>query len=94
MPTASDRRSERDGWGHVTAGSPIAVNQYVFFSTMIGMTYVIDSSVGIFDESALVAINDLGPAGETWSLSSLSYSRSRLYHRGLKHVVCIEMSNP
>jgi len=93
MPTASDRRSTRDGWGHVTAGSPIAINQYVFFSTMIGMTYVVDSSVETLDESALVAINDLGPAGETWSLSSLSYSRGRLYHRGLKHVVCIEAPN-
>ena len=94
MPTASDRRSERDGWGHVTAGSPIAINQYVFFSTMIGMTYVVDSSVDTFDESALVAINDLGPTGETWSLSSLSYSRGKLYHRGLKHVACIETQSP
>ena len=93
MRTANDKRSERDGWGHVTAGSPIAVNQYVFFSTMIGMTYVIDSQARKFDASALVSINDLGPAGETWSLSSLSYSQGKIFHRGLRHVACIGYDN-
>lgn len=90
MRTANDKRSERDGWGHVTAGSPIAVNQYVFFSTMIGMTYVVDYSAQVFNESALIAINDLGPAGDTWSLSTVSYANGKIYHRGLKHVVCID----
>lgn len=89
MKTANDKRSERDGWGHVTAGSPIAVNQYVFFSTMIGMTYVIDSQAPVLDETALISINDLGPAGDTWSLSTVSYANGRIYHRGLKQVVCI-----
>jgi hypothetical protein len=58
--------------GHVTSGSPIAINQYVLFSTMIGMTYVVDVEQAIFDETALVSINDLGSAGETWSLSAPS----------------------
>lgn len=89
MRTANDKRSERDGWGHVTAGSPIAVNQYVFFSTMIGMTYVIDSLAPVLDEKALISINDLGPAGDTWSLSTVSYSNGKVYHRGLKHMVCV-----
>jgi len=89
MKTANDKRSERDGWGHVTAGSPISVNEFVFFSTMIGMTYVIDSQRTIFDESALISVNDLGPAGETWSLSTPSYSQGRIFHRGLKQIVCI-----
>ncbi len=89
MKTANDRRSTGDGWGHVTAGSPIAVNDYVYFSTMIGMTYVVDSQQAVFDESALVSINDLGSAGSTWSLSSPAYANRKLYHRGLRHVVCI-----
>jgi hypothetical protein len=93
IETANDKRSKGDGWGHVTAGSPIAVNQYVFFSTMIGMTYVIDSQARKFDGSALVAINDLGSSGETWSLSSPSYSQGKIFHRGLRHVVCIGYEN-
>lgn len=89
MRTANDQRSERDGWGHVTAGSPIAVNDYVFFSTMIGMTYVVDSQAPLFDETALVAINDLGPATESWRLSTVSYANGRIFHRDLKQIVCI-----
>ncbi|MGY8770475.1 MAG: outer membrane protein assembly factor BamB family protein [Pirellulales bacterium] len=89
MPIADDKRSKGDGWGHVTSGSPIVVNQYVFFPTMIGMTYVVDIQAKDFDESALVAINDLGPAGKTWSLSAPSYAQGKIFHRGLKQVVCI-----
>ncbi|MGJ8643715.1 MAG: PQQ-binding-like beta-propeller repeat protein [Luteolibacter sp.] len=90
MLTASDPRSEGDGWGHVTAGAPFAVNEYVFFSTMLGMTYVVDSTAEVFDESALVSINDLGSSGETWSLSSPTYAQGKIFHRGLKEIVCIK----
>ena len=90
IDTAADRRAKGDGWGHVTAASPVAVNNLVYFSTMLGTVYVIDASADQFDADALVSVNDLGPAGKTWSLSSLSYADGRLYHRGLKRLVCIE----
>ncbi len=61
---------------------------------MIGMTYVIDSQREVFDENALVSVSDLGPAGETWSLSSPSFSKGKLYHRGLKQIVCIGDATP
>ena len=89
MDVAIDKRAKGDGWGHVTSASPIAVNDLIFFTTMIGTVYVIDSSAEVFDEKALVSVSDLGPAGKTWSLSSLSYSSGRLFHRSLKEVVCI-----
>ena len=89
MDVAIDKRAKGDGWGHVTSASPIAVNNLIFFTTMIGTVYVIDSSAEVFDEKALVSVSDLGPAGKTWSLSSLSYSSGKLFHRSLKEVVCI-----
>lgn len=94
LPIANDKRSKGDGWGHVTCGSPIAVNEFVYFQTMIGMTYVVNSQTEEFDPSALVSINDLGPAGETWSLSSPSYAQGKIFHRGLKQVVCIGEMDP
>jgi hypothetical protein len=33
---------------------------------------VIDVDAPVLDESALVAVNDLGPSGETWSLNSIT----------------------
>ncbi|MFC5050894.1 PQQ-binding-like beta-propeller repeat protein [Rubritalea spongiae] len=89
IDTSSDKRSLGNGWGHVTSGAPIAVNQYVYFPTMIGMTYVVDATRPVFDTQALVSVNDLGPAEMTWSLSGLSYANGRFFHRGLKEIVCI-----
>jgi hypothetical protein len=43
----------------------------------------------VLDESAIVAINDLGPSGETWTLNSISYANSRLYHRTAKELISI-----
>ncbi|MDQ8179552.1 PQQ-binding-like beta-propeller repeat protein [Pelagicoccus sp. SDUM812005] len=86
----SDQRSRGTGWGHVSAASPILVGRYLYFPMMSGTVYVIDTQAPNFNANAIVAINDLGPAGETWSLSSLSYASGRLYARTLKEVVCIE----
>lgn len=87
---AAEDRSRTDGW-QIPAffGSPIAVNGRVYISTMAGITYVIDGRAKLLDEKALLAVNDLGPPEETWSLNSLSYSGGRLYNRSLKEVVCI-----
>jgi len=89
MNVAMDKRAQGDGWGHVTSASPVAVNDLVFFSTMIGTVYVVDSAAEVFDERALVSVSDLGEAGKTWSLSSPGYSAGRLFHRSLKEVVGI-----
>ncbi len=85
----SDKRSTGTGWGHVSAASPILVGQYLYFPIMNGTVYVIDTQAAEFSEKALVALNDLGPAGTTWTLSSLSYVDSHLYARTLKEVFCI-----
>ena len=87
---AAEERSRNDGW-EIPAfwGSPTAVNGNIYFTTMLGITYVIDSKAKVLDASALKAVNDLGPSGETWSLNSISYAGGRLYHRSLKEVVAI-----
>lgn len=89
MNVAPDKRAKGDGWGHVTSASPIAVNQFVFFTTMLGTQYVVDAHAKRFDETALVSANDSGPAGKTWTLSAPSYSAGRLFHRTLKEIVAI-----
>lgn len=87
---AAEDRSRTDGW-EIPAfwGSPVVVNDAIYVTTMIGITYVIDSRAAVLDERALLSVNDLGPNGETWSLNSISYDDGRIYHRGLKELVCI-----
>lgn len=77
------------GWGHISGPNPIAVGNNIYFPTVTGMVYVIDGNAKVFDDSALIAINDLGPAEETWTLSGLSYANGRLYARTLKELICI-----
>ncbi len=90
VDVASEERSRTDGW-EIAAffGSPIAVNGKIYFTGMTGIVYVIDANAPVLDESALLAVNDLGPSGETWSLNSPAYANGRLYHRSAKELVAI-----
>lgn len=91
---APDKRASRSGWGHVSAASPILVGKYLYFPVMTGTVYVVDTTAKQLNGDALVAINDLGPAGSTWTLSSFSHSSGRLFIRTLKEVICIEKPLP
>ena len=79
-----------DGWETPAFwGSPVAINDNVYFTTSLGITYLINSKARVLDKSAIVAINDLGPSGETWSMNSISYNKGLIYHRTLKELICI-----
>lgn len=84
-----DKRNAGNGWGHCSAASPIVIGEYLYMPTMIGMVYVLKWNAPVLDESALVSISDLGPAGETWSLSSLSYCDGKIYARTMKELICL-----
>lgn len=86
---SSDNRTRGDGFQKCFLGSPTMVNNYIFFTNALGIVYVIDASAEKFDQSALVAVNDLGKKGETWSVNSLTYANGKLYHRTMKEVICI-----
>lgn len=86
---SQDRRNAGHGWGHVSAASPTVIGDRIYMPTMIGMVYVLDWNVPQLNEDAVVSISDLGPATETWSLSSLSFAGGRIYARTLKELICI-----
>lgn len=82
-----DERSRWDGWDWVFNGSPTRVNDRLYWTMATGTVYVVDAS-GAGDPQ-LLAINDLGPVGETWSANSVSYARGRLYHRTARELLCV-----
>ena len=86
---AADKRSKGSGWGHISAAPPIIVGKILYIPTMIGTVYVVDTAADRLDEDALLSVSDLGPPGETWTLSSFSYANGRLFHRTMKEVLCI-----
>ncbi|WDE98779.1 PQQ-binding-like beta-propeller repeat protein [Lentisphaera profundi] len=87
---AGDSRTRGDGFQKCFLGSPTAVNGKVYFTSALGLTYVLDANAAIFNEKALIAVNDLGERGKTWTVGSLTYANGKIYHRDLKAVVCVE----
>ncbi|QDT08280.1 PQQ-binding-like beta-propeller repeat protein [Planctomycetes bacterium K23_9] len=85
----SDVRSKRDGWWWCFNGNPIKVNDTLFFTTMIGNCYAFKINTEHFDESAFVALNPLGPRGESWSMNTPTFAGGKLYHRTAKELICI-----
>ena len=73
----------------MTAATPIVVNQRIYFTTMLGTIYVIDAMAESFDEGALLAVNDLGAPGLTWTLSPITPAGGRLYQRTSREIICM-----
>ncbi len=85
-----DKGHAGSGFGHISAASPIRVGRYLFFPVVTGTVYVIDTEVETLSPKSLVAVNDLGPGGETWTLASLAFAEGRLYAHTMKEILCIE----
>ena len=86
----SDGRVRGSGFQKCFLGAPTMLNNNIYFTNAIGMVYVIDTTTENFDETALLAVNDLGNKGETWTVNSMSFSNGKIFHRTLKEIVCIE----
>jgi len=85
-----DKGQKGTGWGHISAASPTRVGRYLFLPVVTGTVYVIDTEVDSLTPDALVAVNDLGPGGETWTLATLTFANNRLYAHTMKEIICIE----
>ena len=84
-----DKRRLSHGFGHISAATPIVVNNHIYFSTVLGTVYVVDATAKRFDAKSLVAVNDLGLPGATWTLSPFTASNGRLYQRTSREIICI-----
>ncbi len=87
-----DNRSQGNGWGHHASAVPTVLGDNVFIPTMPGTVYVIDADHGALNQDAIVAINDLGPSGDSWNRASLSYIDGRIYAHTIKEAICIGQS--
>ena len=85
-----DKRSRTNTWGHHASPIMTVVGKHLYLPTLSGTVYCIDWNAEEFNEDAIVAINDLGPAGPTWTRASLSYHHGRLYAHTLTHLLCIQ----
>jgi hypothetical protein len=56
---------------------------------MNGTVYVLDWNKNTFDKDSIVAINDLGRAGQAYTRASLSFSNGRVFAHTLRELICI-----
>ena len=87
---ADEDRSRTDGW-EIDAffPTPVVIGKHLYITTMLGTVYVVDITAADLDQRALVAVNDLGPLGDCWSMSGPSYMDGVLYHRNARELVAI-----
>jgi len=85
-----DKGHNGAGFGHISAASPTRVGKYLFLPLVTGTVHVIDTEVAALSPESLVATNDLGPGGETWTLASVTFAGGRLYAHTMREIVCIE----
>ena len=87
---SGDKRSRGNGWGHIASPVPSVAGDHLYIPVMNGTVYVVRWNADKLDEHALVGINDLGTAGESWTRASLSFSEGRIYAHTIKELICIE----
>ncbi len=87
---ADEDRSRTDGW-EIDAffPTPVVLGRHLYITTTLGTVYVVDITIEDLDERSLVGVNDLGPLGDTWSMSGPSFVDGTLYHRSAREVVAI-----
>ena len=84
-----DYRSKGNGWGHHATALPMVVGEHMYVPTMSGTVYVIKWNSEVLNGDAVVAINDLGPVGKSWSRASLSTANGKIYAHTIREVICV-----
>ena len=84
-----DNRSQGIGWGHYASALPTAVGEHLYIPIMSGNVFVLRWNADRLDEDAIAAINDLGPAGKSWTRASISYANGNLYAHTIRELICI-----
>jgi acetyl esterase/lipase/outer membrane protein assembly factor BamB len=84
-----DARSKGNGWGHHAAAIPSATDGHLYMPVMNGTVYVLNWQNESFNEESIAAINDLGPAANAWTRSSLSFGKGAIFAHTIREVICI-----
>jgi hypothetical protein len=88
-------RSHTDGWSiPAFYPPPIALGTKLYFGTTLGITYIIDATAKVLNETAILGFGDIGPLGQTWTLAAPSFAGGVLYHHNSKQVVAISAATP
>ena len=84
-----DKRSHGNGWGRISSPTPTVAGDHLYVPVMNGTVYVIKWKTAKLGASAVVAINDLGMAGQSWTRASVSFAGGRAFAHTIRELICI-----
>jgi hypothetical protein len=84
-----DDRARQNGWGHTASPLPTAFGDKLHVPILCGLVFVIKSGAEVLDETAVLAINDLGPLGDAFTRASVTTDGTRFYGHTIREVVAI-----
>ena len=85
-----DGRAQGTGWGHICAPIPTAMGNRLVMPLMSGNVFVLQADAVTLDEHAVLAMNDLGPLGETFTRASITPDGDRWYAHTIRELIAIE----
>lgn len=85
-----DARAQANGWGHTASPLPTAFGDRLIVPILSGMVFVIQSDADVLDENAVLAINDLGPLGQSFTRASLTTDGNRIFAHTIRGVLAFE----
>ena len=89
MVVMGDIRSVKNGWGHTASPIATAFGNHLIVPLLSGMVFVVEADAETFDEKALIAINDLGPLGETFTRASLTTDGTNIFGHTIQGIIAI-----
>ena len=84
-----DKRSQGNGWGHVATTPMTVAGDHLYIPMMSGTVFVIKWKAETLDETAVAAINDLGPIGKSFTRASLTFANGKIYAHTIREFICI-----
>jgi outer membrane protein assembly factor BamB len=74
---------------NVAAPSPTVAGSRLYLPVMNGTIYIINWKADALDEKSIIAINDLGPIGQSYNRASLSFANGKACAHTIKELICI-----
>lgn len=89
LTVMGDDRARQNDWGHTASPIPTAFGENLYVPILCGLVFVIKADAEVLDETAVLAINDLGPLGESFTRASVTTDGKRVYGHTIREVVAI-----
>lgn len=87
---SGDGRDIGNGWGHTASPYATAMGNRLFVPILCGVVFVVDTEAEKWDESAVVAVDDLGALGEAYTRASVTTDGTRVYGRTIREVLAFQ----